>query len=154
MSFKSSSILLRALVVLTISLITLAENSARADIQDRINQCESSGSTSCIFNILRELATKQQTVGYNSPYNGMPYSGEYGIPGTNYANIKLEVTGTLIKLVTAGENICFFKCEESFCKLASEVNSAKCASMKILSHDQVLMTYITSDEKFLWKRLK
>lgn len=50
---------MKRIFYLFVGLWLLAGSPALADIQDRINNCERSGERSCIFNLLREIATQQ-----------------------------------------------------------------------------------------------
>ncbi|MGE4132593.1 MAG: hypothetical protein AB7F86_13200 [Bdellovibrionales bacterium] len=56
------------------SFLLLVGVQAQADIHDRINQCESMGGGSCIFDLLRELANRGGggSVGVPEWYVGLP----------------------------------------------------------------------------------
>lgn len=117
----------KTLRVVLVSLVLIISGSANADIFDRINSCESSGGGSCVYNLLRELASRP-TGGGEIINAGVYASDSYEMTISSQQNT-ITISGTS-SISEAGE----YQCTGSVCTGPSY-------SFTINSRDKITMNY-------------
>ena len=114
--------------ILAASLFVVAAGTGRADTIDRINSCQQSGGGTCVFDLLRELASRPSGGRPEIINNGVFMSENYVVTISSYLDT-ITLTGSA-GISEAG----VYKCVGSDCK-------GPTYSFTINSRDQITMSY-------------
>ncbi len=113
--------------------------NAHADIQDRIDSCEQSGGTACIFSLLRELAGHSNEgnerpivlkTGIYDSSSCRPYSGAF----SSQDRIELIESTPDAVILTAASSRYVLKCAGSVCRSAANTVLKKSSRSSFTIH--------------------